>query len=176
MTLAEDLIDFIESLGLRYFRPSEFLVGITKGNTLPPKWRWHNIALNAVIVDEVRHHYRRRTDLTSVFRSIGYNRSVGGVELSQHIAFAALDFKVKGVAPSEVAALLTSWRGRRFEIPIPVKRVPVSIGSKTIPFHNLDTWRLVGGESSLVEYRGGIGIYNTFTHNDTRGRNLTFRG
>ncbi len=167
---------FIASLELRYFQPSEFLVGLERGNTEPPPWLWPNIALTAIILDRARAHFRRSITITSSHRSPVYNRAVGGSRRSQHPAFTAVDFKVRGVDPARVAELLIEWRGRLFELPITVERVPFVAQAGPVPFAEIQTWTLRGGKASMMRFAGGIGIYRTFTHLDTRGINSTWRG
>lgn len=163
--------DFIRSLRLRHFEPGEFLIGLDRGNSMPPDFIWPNIALTAVILDELRSQYGSPVTITSAYRDPEYNRVVGGGLRSQHQAFTALDFKVRGVSPSVVSSLLKSWRGRLFTLPIQVERVEWDA-----PIAEIETWDLRDGEASMMRFAGGIGTYATFVHLDTRGRNHTWGG
>ena len=44
--------------------------------------------------------------ITSGYRSPTHNKKIGGAEKSQHILGTAADFKVKGMRPSEVYAII----------------------------------------------------------------------
>lgn len=55
-----------------------------------------------VVADTAR-HFGGVAIVTSCFRSVAYNRKVGGVGRSQHIARKAIDFKIAGVSPSALA-------------------------------------------------------------------------
>ncbi len=167
---------FIRSLELRHFQPHEFLIGLDDGNTIPPSGLWPNVALTAVLVDNLRHHFRRRATITSAYRCPTYNRSEGGVKLSQHQAFTALDFKVKGVTPGTAAEWLKSQRGELVRLPIQARRVQYVSPAGAVPFAELETWDERGGEGSLVRAKISIGVYGSFTHADTRGENRSWSG
>lgn len=143
--------EHILSLGLRYFKPYEFLV---KGaahsnpaspaygtNTDPPEALWHNIDHTAKILDELRHLLQRPIVMTSVYRSPTYNAKIGGATNSQHMKFNAIDFSVSGspVGPVQWAAALREIRSKGM-------------------------------------FKGGIGVYATFVHLDTRGENVDWVG
>lgn len=180
--------DFVRSLQLRHFQPSEFLVGMDRGNSMPPRELWPNIALTAVILDKVRAEFRRPITITSAYRSPTYNRRIGGSRRSQHMAFTACDFKVKGVAPSRVAELLLKWRQQPtlFRLPVVVVRVRFKGPAGPAPFGEIETWEMtrsaeqgslvLGGGPSMMKFAGGVGRYDTFTHLDTRGVNATWNG
>lgn len=142
---------YIASLGLRHFKPYEFL---EKGgqhrnpdssafglNTDPPKDLWSNIKATAKILDKLRERLERPIVMSSVYRSPAYNAAIGGAGQSLHVSFNAVDFSVRGspVGPSEWAAPLREMR-------------------------------------SAGLFEGGIGIYSTFVHVDTRGQNVDWFG
>jgi len=98
-----DLADFeafIQSLGLRHFSASEFLVqggqnasGRCAGrNTLPPRALWPNIANTARMIDAIRERLNAPVFITSAYRSPTYNSCIGGATASQHMRFNALDW------------------------------------------------------------------------------------
>jgi hypothetical protein len=141
----------IAALGLRYFKPYEFLA---KGashhnphspayglNTDPPEGLWDNIDQTAKVLDQLRHVLQRPITLSSVYRSLAYNQAIGGAGDSQHTHFRAIDFVVVGspVGPVQWANALRDLRS-----------------------------------SGL--FRGGIGVYSTFVHVDTRGTNVDWVG
>ena len=143
--------EFISSLGLRYFKPYEFLVKGGKHsnpnsaafglNSDPPKKLWENISETAKILDELRHRLQRPIVMTSVYRSPEYNSAIGGASNSLHMKFNAIDFTVRGspIGPSEWAAVLREMRSKGM-------------------------------------FSGGIGVYSTFVHLDTRGTNADWNG
>lgn len=141
----------VTALGLRYFKPYEFLVKGSQHsnpsspayglNTDPPQGLWPNIDLTAKVLDELRHRLQRAIVVSSVYRSPAYNDAIGGAGDSQHTKFNAIDFSVRGspVGPTEWAAALREIRS--------------------------------GGM-----FKGGIGVYSSFVHVDTRGINVDWNG
>jgi len=140
---------FIESLGLRFFKPYEFLVmgaahsnpqSTARGlNKNPPRDLWRNIAHTAQVLDRLRGLMGAPIQTTSVYRSPAYNKKVGGAKHSQHLKFCAVDFIVKSQSgPAQWASVLRQLR---------------SDGSREKMF------------------KGGVGVYPSFVHVDTRGRN-----
>ncbi len=141
---------FIESLGLRYFKPYEFLVKGSKHNnpnspayglnTDPPKSKWGNIADAARVIDELRSRLEVPITLTSVYRSPDYNSAIGGAGSSRHVEFDAIDFVVANhMPPSTWADILRDMR-------------------------------------TAGVFKGGIGVYPGFVHVDTRGSNADWSG
>ena len=106
-----DLCDYLASLGLRYFRPHEFLIHCDAAkNTLPPRELWGNIALTAKIIDEARYRLGQPVRITSCYRSPEYNAQVGGARKSQHKLFRAVDLVTPAGAQSLYDALLKMRR------------------------------------------------------------------
>jgi hypothetical protein len=146
ITERQSFDSFFDTLGLQYFKASEFLVlgdehhdvgspayGL---NRQPPRELWEHIAPTAKVLDELRARLDAPIILSSVYRSPEYNAKIGGVTNSQHVAFRAADFVVRSSsAPSDWAAVLKQMRAEGL-------------------------------------FRGGIGVYNTFVHVDTRGENV----
>ncbi|MBO8092258.1 MAG: chitosanase [Prosthecochloris sp.] len=137
---------FFNSLGLKHFKPEEFLclgdahhdVGSPAYglNHIPPAELWPNIVPTAKVLDELRSRLGSPVILNSVYRSPEYNEKIGGVSESQHMEFRAADFVVRSSsAPSDWAAVLKQMRAEGV-------------------------------------FSGGIGVYNTFVHLDTRGENV----
>ena len=58
------------------------------------------------VLQDVRDHFHAPVTINSAYRTILYNKKVGGVTASQHIRGTAADIQVKGVAPDEVHAYL----------------------------------------------------------------------
>lgn len=169
--------EFIESLELRYFRPAELLVATERAlNEPPPRKLWHNIALPAIVLDRLRAELGKPIIVTSCYRVPAYNRKVGGSPGSQHQAFAAIDFKVRGVSPADVVEVLKRWRSEvnLFRIPVRIERVPFR--DPVVTFDELETWDRRGSSACMMRWLGGIGRYSTFTHLDARGKSATWTG
>lgn len=131
---------FIESLGLRYFKPHELrFMGASNGgggcagkNNLPPKAIWKNIANTALMLDEIRHRLGASITILSTYRSPDYNTCIKGAKKSLHMRFNAIDFKCAKGKPSD-------WRK------------VVDLVAKSDP-----------------RFEGYVGMYPTFIHIDTR--------
>ena len=146
MTKAKQLEQFIDSIGLRYFKGREFTPywsRVRKGvkNSVPHESLWPNIAQTLIVADAVRHKLGAPMTVTSSYRSPAYNAAVGGAPASLHLRFNALDLSCSN--PGKAAAIADSLRGMKFVSPAS------------------------GG--GTFEFRGGIGTYPTFVHLDTRG-------
>ena len=140
-----DFAGYIQSLGLKYFKPYEFL---TMGhqysnpgspafglNKKPPQDLWKKIGPTAHILDRARELLGAPIMTLSVYRSPVYNRKIAGATHSEHMNFTAIDFQVKANSgPAEWAGVLRQMR-----------------------------------QSGL--FKGGIGVYPSFVHVDTRGVN-----
>jgi len=87
---------------------------VNKGvrNSEPPRNLWWNIVPTLRILDELRAHFGAPITLNSTYRSLAYNRSVGSPDTSWHRRFNAIDFKVAGITPANVARVLKQWRAQ----------------------------------------------------------------
>ena len=103
-------MSFMDSLGLRYFTPTEFLVmgaqhqpgGKGAGlNTCPPAHLWSNIANTARLIDEIRHRLGAAVFINSAYRTPAYNSAVNGAAGSQHVRFNALDWRARTGTPAD---------------------------------------------------------------------------
>jgi hypothetical protein len=144
-SLSAELEAYIDGLGLQYFRGREFTPywSRTCGNTRnspPPSNLWQNIAPTLAVLNKLRGEIGAAIIITSSYRDPDYNACIRGDPNSQHKKFTAIDFVARRGGPSSWAAKLRSYRGQQF------------------------TWN--GGSFT---FRGGIGVYNTFVHIDTRG-------
>lgn len=110
-------------------------------NSVPPKHLWPNFIQTMVVLQHLRQVLGRPITLTSTYRSPDYNRAVGGASQSEHVKFRAIDFQVSGLLPAQVAQVLRSLRGKVFLNP---------------------------ATNKSFTFRGGIGVYATFVHVDTR--------
>ena len=99
----------------RHFAASEFesyFVAQRKGvtNSVPPQRLWKNIVPTLRIVDDLRESFGKPCTILSSYRSSDYNKAVGGVGLSQHMEFRALDIAFDGVTSKQVYDRLIEWR------------------------------------------------------------------
>ncbi|WP_209425811.1 caspase family protein [Pararhodobacter sp. SW119] len=142
--------DFITGLGLKHFKPEEFLMlGGSHGdsgsacfgkNQFPPSDLWMNIATTAQVLDRFRARLGKPITITNAYRAPAYNACIGGASSSLHLRFNALDFKVSGLSAIEAAQALRWMR------------------------------------DAEGAFNGGIGYYNSFVHIDTRGANVEWSG
>jgi uncharacterized protein YcbK (DUF882 family) len=153
MTLEKQLEAYIDSLGLRYFKGAELTPYWSRSrkngsNSVPPKNLWPNIVETIIVLDEIRHQVGSSLIITSSYRSPEYNTAVGGAKFSQHLIFNAIDLQSKGgkVRPAQIAFIARRIRSEKqqFVNPITKKR---------------------------FTFKGGVGLYATFVHIDTRGHN-----
>lgn len=111
----DSFTDWFEAQGFRHFRAHEFtgyFGAVRKGvkNSTPPKKLWKNIVPTLRIVDDLRESFGKPCRILSSYRSPDYNRTVGGVALSQHLQFTALDIAFSGVSAKRVYERLLEWR------------------------------------------------------------------
>ena len=65
-----------------------------------------NIRALAFALQIIRTELKAAITITSGYRSPAHNRTVGGAQNSQHMTGKAADFKVYGMAPTAVAAII----------------------------------------------------------------------
>lgn len=139
---------FIQSQGLKYFKPYEFLVlGHQNQNADSPAYNlnrkpspdlWENIVPTAKVLDRLRELMGAPIATLSAYRTPEYNAAIGGARSSQHMTFRAVDFIVKSNSgPADWASALRQLRSEGL-------------------------------------FKGGIGTYSGFVHLDTRGENVDF--
>jgi uncharacterized protein YcbK (DUF882 family) len=107
--------DWFNAQGFRHFTASEFesyFVAQRRGvtNSAPPQRLWKNIVPTLRIVDELRESFGKPCTILSSYRSSDYNKAVGGVGLSQHMEFRALDITIDDISPQHVFDRLIEWR------------------------------------------------------------------
>ncbi|HEX5727579.1 MAG TPA: D-Ala-D-Ala carboxypeptidase family metallohydrolase [Longimicrobiaceae bacterium] len=153
-SLAERLELFIDGLGFPNFKGKEFTPYWSrerKGvkNSPPPEELWPNLVPTLAVLQRFRTEFGKPVHLLSTYRSPAYNKAVGGEKGSKHMEFLAIDFMCTLGKPSQWAALLKSYRGKKFRNP-----------------HT----------GSDFTFRGGIGIYpvSGFVHVDTRGNDANW--
>lgn len=56
------------------------------------------------VLQAIRSHFGRTTNVNSGYRTPAHNKKVGGEEYSQHLYGLAADIEVKGIKPKTVAA------------------------------------------------------------------------
>jgi hypothetical protein len=144
MTKAKELEAFIDRLGLRHFKGKELTPywSRTRGgvkNSVPHESLWPNIVPTLIVLDEMRERLGKQ--ITSTYRNPAYNRAVGGEPMSFHMNFQAADVQSPAGAAA-LAKVARSLRGKKFKLP---------------------------GNAGTFVFRGGIGVYPSFVHVDTRG-------
>lgn len=118
MNYAIDFPAFLRGNDIVHFSAREICpVGkVNNGATLkaPPCVLWQNIIptlkvlewLRAKINEDMSPREQKPIIVTSGYRDIAYNRAVGSNDQSQHPRFTAIDFRVPGMSPRAIAALL----------------------------------------------------------------------
>lgn len=56
------------------------------------------------LLQKIRNHFGKPVVINSAYRTVSYNKQVGGATYSQHLYGTAADIRITGVAPKEVAA------------------------------------------------------------------------
>ena len=169
--------NFIAGLQLQYFQSSEVLMNTENPrNTQPPPEIWNNIVPTLLILDKLRDCLGLPLHLSSVYRAPPYNERIGGVPLSQHQGFAAVDIHVPGLAAKDVSLrtvydFLRLWQDRWFDSPVPIETHPVTVPAGNIPHAPLKT-REENGLYSF-QFKGYIAYGGTYIHIDTRGINAS---
>lgn len=111
--------NFIADLGIEHFSASEFLFlgasnrpgGRCAGlNALPDDALWPKLADTAVMIDEIRRRHGSAITILSGYRSVAYNRCVGGADSSLHLSFNALDFTSRSGSAARWAAIAAEIR------------------------------------------------------------------
>jgi hypothetical protein len=107
------LENFIDGLGLRYFRGRELTPYWSRTcgsirNSAPPQSLWNNLGRTLKVLDRLRDEIGHPIRITSSYRDPDYNASscVGGEPNSQHSAGKALDFVAAGGTPDQWGAKL----------------------------------------------------------------------
>lgn len=55
------------------------------------------------VLQNIRNHFGSHVTINSAYRSLAYNKKVGGVSNSQHVKGTAADISISGVTPKEIA-------------------------------------------------------------------------
>lgn len=153
MTQEQKLEQFIDAIGLRYFKGSEFTYywsAVRNGvkNSIPPENLWPNIVKTLVVADKLREITGSPLRVTSSYRSPAYNAAIpGAASGSVHMSFKALDLIPSKCDPEDLFKAALKLRGTKIQMP--------------------------NGKSSFT-FRGGIGRYSSFVHIDTRGYDATW--
>lgn len=161
---------FVTGLGLAHFSYEELLAKIDKKhNHAPEPEIWDHIAPSILLLDKLRADMGMAIRLNSVYRSHEYNRRLSGsAKRSQHIDFNAIDFTTSNRdLLDDMADLLISWRGEWIAAPAQFKRTDVVVEGRPVPTKNLE-WNGTGSGHAF-RFRGGVRLYSSFVHVDTRG-------
>ena len=174
----QDFQDFISSLNLRYFKAHELLGSVGKmsnsgvRNEAPPKEIWNNIVPTLIVLDELRAQMGSSIGINSCYRFPAYNAIVpGSSKRSMHTTFRAVDFRLgSGPLLKKATNLLKEWRAdenKWFESPVPITFQRVLDDER----YEKPTPVKEENGKHYFRYVGGVGLYDTFTHFDTRGYN-----
>ena len=106
-----------------------------KDGTPVPNILFANVTELANNLQIIREALGKPVHINSAYRTVEYNKKVGGVSNSQHVIGRAADIHVNGLTPKEVHAVIEGL----------IKQGKVK--------------------------QGGLGLYDTFVHYDTRGVN-----
>jgi len=167
--------DFHAALQLANFTVAELLTRTDRpSNSVPPESIWDNIGPTILTLQKVRTSFGAAITLNSVYRAHDYNKRIpDAARLSQHVAFNAIDFTTgdQSRLPAlhdSVIALRDTW----IDAPRRFNRAVVSVDQDPIPTMPLE-WRVNNGQDQF-RFRGGVKLYNTFIHIDTRGQNVNW--
>ena len=167
--------NFVATLNLRHFQPSELLVATERDlNTEPPEVLWRNIVPTILILDRLREFLGVPVHLISVYRAPDYNarEDVGGSLFSLHQAFSAADIWVgtaeAPVSPQTIHEVLDVWRDQWFQAPVQIDTAPAG----NTPHNPLNVRENNGVRE--FQFKGGLSQYETFVHIDTRGSNANW--
>lgn len=165
-----DFNDFHASLGLANFSAAELLTKTDRPtNSLPPEEIWDHIAPTILVLQRLRTAAGSAFTLNSVYRAHAYNKHIAdSARLSQHVAFNAIDFTIanKNDLPALHDKLIGFW-DEWIAAPRRFVRRDVRVEGDPIPSAPLE-WRTTHGQDAF-RFRGGVKLYNTFIHIDTRG-------
>ncbi|MEM7443945.1 MAG: D-Ala-D-Ala carboxypeptidase family metallohydrolase [Pseudomonadota bacterium] len=165
-----DFNHFVSSLNLANFSAEELLVKTQRPlNHRPEEVLWPNIAPTILVLQKLRTLFGVGIVLTSVYRSYEYNEQIPDAgKRSQHIAFNAIDFvPANPNLLDDMAETLIAWRGDWIGSPQKFDRSDVIVEGQPIPNEKLE-WKTDGG-NNLFKFRGGVRLYGSFIHVDTRG-------
>lgn len=143
----EDFDRWVESLGLKYFKPHEvrflgnahYSSGRAHGlNGLPPKALRGRLIPVLRAADEARERLGTTVVILSAYRSAAYNKAIGGAKFSRHVECDALDIAAPKVPVTRLRTVLRQLRKEGY-------------------------------------FTGGLGLkYPGFVHLDNRGANVDF--
>jgi len=68
------------------------------------------------ILEDIREHFNKPVIINSGYRTIEYNKKIGGVANSKHCAGIASDIKINGIAPKEIYSYLDSKYNSKYGI------------------------------------------------------------
>lgn len=85
-----------------HFTIKEF--GCKDGTPYPADWVESKLIPLCEMLEIIRDHYKRPILINSAYRTPEHNKKIGGAKGSKHVEGIAVDFKVQGYSPREVAA------------------------------------------------------------------------
>ena len=174
----------IEALKLRHFVADELIE--------PPRDLWLNGVGVLAVADAARHELGFPLRITSSYRDPERNRKAGGVARSRHLLNEALDLRPSRLddePASDVTDrllrlyhLLGRWRreGRIFPLQVAMRWAStLDMNGETLKAGTCWKWTRASDVSQPVgafQFVGGLGLYPTFVHVDTRGKLATWSG
>lgn len=169
---------FIESLKLKHVT-LEHVLGTTgkAPNAMPVVALWQNIVPTLIVLDAVVEKLGGKLQVNSTYRNAAYNSVVGGAKRSQHTAFRAVDFSIKGKTPESIAEAVKSMRGLQFTAPIAHLQITnVIAGLPSPPPLNLSalSFNSTPAGTTTFVYHGGVQDYDSFVHMDCRGDDVSW--
>lgn len=113
----ESFSQWFDRQGFKYFKAQEltwYFSRVRNGvkNSEPPRNIWVNILPTFKVLDKLREKLGKPINISSTYRDLDYNKTVGSSNASQHVKFTAVDFSVSGVSPSKVFSTLLDMRNK----------------------------------------------------------------
>ena len=94
-------MDLTEHFTLSEFIASSKATQLNIDNT-PPDWAISNLTRTAELLEKVRALFGRPLGISSGFRCLELNRSIGSKDTSQHVLGCAADFHIDGYTPHDI--------------------------------------------------------------------------
>ena len=124
---------------LEYYKITNFSIDeITMGRKIPDKLLW-NILPTIRVLQELRNKFDKPIIINSTYRSISYNKLVGGSKNSLHLEFNAIDFTVKDKTELKSLFLQLHIWDKEYHFKFLPKAGSMGIGFYENRFIHLDT-------------------------------------
>ena len=124
---------------LEYYKITNFSIDeITMGRKIPDKLLW-NILPTIRVLQELRNKFDKPIIINSTYRSISYNKLVGGSKNSLHLEFNAIDFTVEDKTELKSLFLQLHIWDKEYHFKFLPKAGSMGIGFYENRFIHLDT-------------------------------------